>query len=82
MMHLMTGKPLMQPLEEMDALEERIAAARTECEIWASSDVEQKACQEAQARLRALEQELDRLHREAFIFVIKSSAAADAQLSP
>jgi hypothetical protein len=43
MMHLMTGKPLMQPLEEMDALEERIAAARTECEIWASSDVEQKA---------------------------------------
>jgi hypothetical protein len=80
MMHPMTGKPLKQLLEEIDALEERIAAARTECEIWASSDVEQEAYQEARARLRALEQELDRLQREAFIFVIKSSATASAQL--
>jgi hypothetical protein len=67
-------------LEVIDGLEERIAAARTECEIWASSDVEQKAYQEAQARLRALERELERLHREAFIFVIKSSATPGADL--
>ena len=67
MMRLMTGKPLMQLLEKMDALEERIAAARTECEIWASSEVEKEAYQEAAARLRALEQELDRVQREAFV---------------
>lgn len=69
MMHLMTGKPLMQLLEEIDALEERIAAARTECEIWASSAIEKQAHREAQGRLRALEQALDRLQREAFVFL-------------
>ena len=80
MMHLMTGKPLMQLLEETDALEARIAAARTECEIWASCEVEKKPYQEAEARLRALEQALDRVQREAFV-LMATQFGVRAQLS-
>jgi hypothetical protein len=69
MMRLMTGKSPVQVLEQIEALEERVAAARTECEIWASSEVEKKAYREAEAGLRALEQGLERLQREAFVFM-------------